>query len=46
MELNIISSTVIVVGDAQVFWNGVKGKRPGFERLAIDKLNLDSATLK
>ena len=39
-------ATVIVVGDAQVFWNGVKGKRAGFERLGVDKLNLDSATLK
>ena len=39
-------ATVIVVGDAQVFWNGVKGKRAGFERLGVDQLNLDSATLK
>ena len=37
---------LIVVGDAKQFWNGVKAKRAGFERLGIDKLNLDSPTLK
>jgi zinc protease len=37
---------LIVVGDAKTFWNGVKAKRAGFERIGIDKLNLDSATLK
>ena len=40
------NTALIVVGDAQLFWNGVRGKRPGFERIGIDKLNLDSATLK
>jgi zinc protease len=37
---------LIVVGDAKQFWNGVKAKRAGFEQIGIDKLNLDSATLK
>jgi zinc protease len=40
------NASLIVVGDAQQFWNGIRGKREGFERLGIDKLNLDSATLK
>jgi zinc protease len=39
-------ASLIVVGDAQQFWNGVRGKRTGFEKIGIDKLNLDSATLK
>ena len=39
-------ASLIVVGDAQQFWNGIRGKREGFQRLPIDKLNLDSATLK
>jgi hypothetical protein len=33
------------VGDGAVFFNGLKKKRPSVERLPIDKLNLDSATL-
>lgn len=37
---------LIVVGDAKQFWNAIKGKRAGFERIDIGKLNLDSATLK
>jgi zinc protease len=40
------TSTLIVVGDASVFWDKVKDKRAGMERLPVDKLNLDSATLK
>ena len=40
------NATVIVVGDAAQFWDKVKDKRPGMERLNINKLNLDSATLK
>ncbi len=39
-------AALIVVGDAQQFWAGLRGKREGFERLNIDQLNLDSATLK
>jgi zinc protease len=39
-------ASLIVVGDAQQFWAGIRSKREGFERLNIDKLNLDSATLK
>ena len=37
---------LIAVGDAQLFWDKIKDKRAGFERVGIDKLNLDSATLK
>ncbi len=40
------NATLIVVGDAAQFWDKVKDKRPGMERLPIDKLKLDSATLK
>ena len=39
-------SVLIAVGDAQLFWDKIKAKRAGFERVGIDKLNLDSATLK
>ena len=39
-------ASLIVVGDADQFWDQVKDKRPGMERLPIDKLNLDTATLK
>ncbi|HEX5008410.1 MAG TPA: pitrilysin family protein [Hyphomonadaceae bacterium] len=39
-------ASLIVVGDAKQFWSGVRAKREGFERIGIDKLNLDSATLK
>ena len=40
------NATLIVVGDAAVFWDKVKDKRTGMERLNINKLNLDSSTLK
>jgi zinc protease len=39
-------ASLIVVGDAQQFWNSLRSKRAGFEKIGIDKLNLDSATLK
>ena len=39
-------ASLIVVGDAQQFWGGIRGKREGFQRLPVDQLNLDSATLK
>ncbi len=38
-------ASLIVVGDAAQFWDQVKDKRPGMERLPIEKLNLDTATL-
>lgn len=40
------NASLIVVGDAAQFWDQIKDKRAGMERLAVDKLNLDSATLK
>lgn len=40
------NATLVVVGDASKFWDDVKGKRPGMERLPVSKLNLDSPTLK
>ncbi len=40
------SAVLIIVGDAKLFWDKVKDKRAGFERMDINKLNLDSATLK
>ncbi|RYZ00219.1 MAG: insulinase family protein, partial [Alphaproteobacteria bacterium] len=40
------NATLVVVGDAAQFWDQVKDKRAGMERLPIDKLKLDSATLK
>ncbi|MCF8508618.1 MAG: insulinase family protein, partial [Hyphomonadaceae bacterium] len=40
------NATVVIVGDAAQFWDKVKDKRPGMERLAVSKLNLDSPTLK
>jgi zinc protease len=39
-------ATLIVVGDAAKFWDDVKAKRGGMERINIDKLKLGSATLK
>jgi zinc protease len=40
------NATLVVVGDGAVFFNTLKKKRGTAERLPIDKLNLDSATLK
>jgi zinc protease len=39
-------AAVVVVGDAQQFWKDVEKKRANMERIEIDKLNLDSPTLK
>ncbi len=39
-------STLVVVGDAAKFWDQVKDKRGGVERIVIDDLDLDSSTLK
>jgi zinc protease len=39
-------AVLIAVGDAQIFWDKLKEKRPNIERLNIDKVNLDSANLK
>jgi len=40
------AASLVVVGDASVFGAQLKAKYPGLETIAINKLNLDSATLK
>lgn len=40
------SASIVVVGDAEIFFSGLKKKKPDAERIPVDKLNLDSATLK
>jgi zinc protease len=40
------AASLVVVGDAAVFGSKLKAKYPQLETIAIDKLNLDSATLK
>jgi zinc protease len=40
------NASLVVVGDGSVFFNALKKKRPAVERIAVDKLNLDSATLQ
>jgi zinc protease len=40
------TASLVVVGDAAVFGAKLKAKYPKLETIAIDKLNLDSATLK
>ncbi len=39
-------ATLVVVGDAAKFWDEVKNKRGGIERIVIDDLKLSSPTLK
>ena len=39
-------SSLVVVGDAAVFGAKLKARFPKIETISIDKLNLDSATLK
>ena len=39
-------ATLVIVGDAAKFWNEVKDKRGGVERIVIDDLKLSSPTLK
>ena len=41
-----MKATLVVVGDGAVFFETLKKKRADVERIPIDKLNLDSATLK
>ncbi|HVZ99232.1 MAG TPA: pitrilysin family protein [Caulobacterales bacterium] len=38
-------TTTVVVGDASVFYDGLRRQRRNAERIEIDDLNLDSATL-
>jgi zinc protease len=40
------SASIVVVGDAAVFGAQLKAKFPKLQTIAIDKLNLDSASLK
>ncbi|MEZ6023678.1 MAG: hypothetical protein R3C16_09785 [Hyphomonadaceae bacterium] len=37
---------VVVAGDAQHFFTGLRRVRPNAERIPVDELNLDSATLR
>jgi zinc protease len=45
-HFNPANAAVVVVGDAAAFGAKLKAKYPRLERIAIDKLNLDSATLR
>jgi len=45
-HFNPATASVVVVGDASAFGAKLKAKYPRLERIAIDKLNLDSATLQ
>ncbi len=40
------NATLVIVGDAAKFWDAVKDKRAGMERIGIDELDLGSAALK
>jgi zinc protease len=40
------TASIVVVGDARVFSTKLKSKLPQLQTIAIDKLNLDSATLR
>jgi len=39
-------ATLVVVGDAATFWDQIKDKRAGMERIPVDELNLGSLALK
>ena len=45
-HLDPANAAIVVVGDAKIFGEKLEKAHPGFGRIAIDKLNLDSATLK
>jgi zinc protease len=36
---------LVVVGDANTFWNGLRQRRPTAERINIDQVNFDTETL-
>jgi zinc protease len=40
------NANLVVVGDGAVFFNALKKKRPDVQRIPIDKVNLDTATLQ
>ena len=40
------AASIVVVGDSKGYWTEVKAKHPMAERLTVDKLNLDKASLK
>lgn len=40
------AATLVIVGDAEKFWNDLKDKRASMERINIEELDLGSATLK
>jgi zinc protease len=43
---NAAQADVVVVGDAQHFYDGLRRVRPNAERIAASELNLDSETLR
>ena len=45
-QFDVAKANLVVVGDACVFFPALKALRPNAERIGVDKLNLDSATLK
>jgi zinc protease len=40
------TASIVVVGDAAVFEAKLRAKYPRIERIAVDKLDLDSPTLR
>ena len=40
------TANLVVVGDGTVVYDALKKKFPSLERIVVDKLNLDSATLQ
>lgn len=44
--LNLEQADVVVVGDAQHFYNGLRRLRPNAERIPADQLNLDDESLR
>jgi zinc protease len=45
-HFDLAKANLVVVGDASVFFPALKALRPNVERLGVDKLNLDSPSLK
>jgi zinc protease len=45
-HLDPANAAVVVVGDAALFGDKLNKAHPGFSKIDIGKLNLDSATLK
>ncbi|MBI1250359.1 MAG: insulinase family protein [Alphaproteobacteria bacterium] len=43
---NPANADLVVAGDADVFFNDIRTRRPNVERIAVDALNLDSESLR